>query len=338
MPTRHRALAVLVTIIWGANFVVTDVALADTPPLVLTALRFLATAVPLVFLVPRPTAKARYVIGYGLVFGIGKFGVLYIAMAHGAPAGLASLVLQVQALFSVVLAGLVLHERMRPVQIAGVVAGSAGIGLLAAGGGGGDGATIAGIGLTVLAGLSWAVANVLVRASGERRPLSWLAYSALVPPLPLFGLAAIADGPGAVVHAVTHLTGSAIGALAFIVYGSTLLGFGIWNWLVAQHGVARVAPFSLLVPIVGIATAAVFLHEPVTTLTVAASALTLAGLTLVTLRRTTVDRSIKGLSAPNPADHGTNTMIGEEAGGDGEAGAHGEGEGRSDGAVAVGGR
>ena len=104
MPLRHRALAVLVAVIWGVNFVITDVALRDVPPLTLTALRFAASALPLIFFVPRPTAKIRYVIAYGFVFGCLKFGPLYVAMAHGMPAGLASLVLQAQALFSVLLA------------------------------------------------------------------------------------------------------------------------------------------------------------------------------------------------------------------------------------------
>lgn len=279
MPPRHRVLAVLVTIIWGVNFVVTDVALRDTPPLVLTALRFLATALPLIFFVPRPTAKARYVIGYGLVFGVGKFGVLYIAMSHGMPAGEASLVLQAQALFSVLLASAVLGERLRRIQVGGVLLGSAGIGLLAAGAG--SGATLVGIGLTGFAAAAWAVANVIVRASGERRPLSLLAYSALVPPAPLLGLSAIVDGPSAAVHAVSRLTLGTLLALAFIVYGSTLIGFGLWNWLLGSYGVTRIAPFSLLVPVVGIATAAVVLHEPVTVVSAIASVAVLAGLGLV---------------------------------------------------------
>src|SRR5882757_7162777 len=110
MTPRHRALAVLVTIIWGVNFVVIDEGLRDVPPLVLTALRFLACA-PLVLLVPRPTAKLRFVLGYGVMLGVVKFGLLFTAMAHGMPAGLASLVLQLQALFSLALASLLLGER-----------------------------------------------------------------------------------------------------------------------------------------------------------------------------------------------------------------------------------
>jgi O-acetylserine/cysteine efflux transporter len=296
MPIRSRLLAVLVTIIWGVNFVITDVALRDTPPLLLTALRFLVTAVPLVFFVPRPTARARYVIGYGLVFGIGKFGVLYIAMAHGMPAGLASLVLQAQALFSVLLASALLGERLRGTQLFGVLVGSAGIGLLTIGGGG----TMLGIALTVFAAASWAVANVIVRASGERRPLSLLVYSSLVPPLPLLGLSAITDGPAATVHAITHLTLGSLLALLFIAYVSTLLGFGAWNTLIGRYGVARVAPFSLLVPVVGVATSAIVLGERVTPVTLIASLAVLLGLAFV-VRRKPLGVSGSPVRAPSPA-------------------------------------
>lgn len=280
MPLRHRALAVLVATIWGVNFVITDVALRDVPPLVLTALRFAASALPLIFFVPRPTAKARFVIAYGFVFGCLKFAPLYVAMAHGMPAGLASLVLQAQALFSVLLASGLLGERLRPVQLAGVLVASSGIAAIAWGRG--EAATLIGFGLTICAAMAWAIANVIVRSSGETRPLSMLAYSSLVPPLPLLGLSAALDGPSVTFHALIHLSVGSVGAILFIAYVSTLLGFGLWNRLLSRHQVARVAPFSLLVPVVGIATSAIVLGEHISLPIALAAATVLAGLALVT--------------------------------------------------------
>lgn len=280
MPVRHRLIAVFVVVVWGVNFAVTDVALRGVPPLVLTALRFAASAVPLVFVVPRPAARARYVVAYGLVFGGVKFGLLYTAMAHGMPAGLASLVLQAQALFSVLLAAGVLGERLRPAQFSGVLLASSGIAALAVGRGGG--ATLGGVLLTVAAAVAWAAANVIVRASHETRPLSMLAYASLVPPLPLLGLSAAVDGPASTWHALTHLSSGALAAIGFIAYVSTLLGFGLWNRLLSRHPVGRVAPYSLLVPVVGLATAALTLHEPLTVPVAVAAVVVLAGLALVT--------------------------------------------------------
>ncbi|MEV4755859.1 EamA family transporter [Micromonospora sp. NPDC049559] len=282
MKLSHRLQALLVAAIWGVNFVVIEIGLRDLPPLVLTALRFLVVAVPLVFLVPRPTARARYVVAYGLLLGVFKFGVLFTAMGLGMGAGLASLVLQAQALFSVLLATAVLRERPSGHQLAGVLVGSAGIALLAVGGGGRS--TVAGFALTLFAAASWAVANVVVRASGETRPISLLVWSSLVPPVPLLGLAGLVDGPRTVLDAVTGLPVRGMLAVAFVGYVSTLLGFGLWNRLIGHYSVARVAPFSLLVPVFGLTAAWLLLDEAMTVRELVAAAVVLAGLAMVVRR------------------------------------------------------
>ncbi|MFY1692491.1 EamA family transporter [Plantactinospora sp. WMMB782] len=279
MRFAHRMQAVLVAALWGVNFVVIEVGLRDLPPLVLTALRFVAAALPLVFLLPRPTARLRYVLGYGLVLGVFKFGVLFVAIDAGMPPGLASLVLQTQALVSVLLATAFLGERPSGTQLAGVLTGSAGIALLAVGAGGH--ATAIGFALTLVAAGSWALANVLIRTSGETRPLSLLVWSSLVPPLPLLGLAGVVDGPGVVLDAITGISWTAVLAVGYVGYLSTLVGWGIWTRLIGEYSVARVAPFSLLVPIFGLAAAALLLGEPITGTELAAGAVVLVGLALV---------------------------------------------------------
>jgi O-acetylserine/cysteine efflux transporter len=297
MRTVHRLQAALVALIWGANFVAIDVGLRDFPPLVLTALRFVAAALPLVFLLPRPTARVRYIVGYGLILGVCKFGALFTAIHLGMPAGLASLVLQAQALFSVLLAAVTLGERPTPVQAVGLLLGSAGIGLLAMGRGGH--ASLVGFGMTVFAAAMWSVANVVVRASGETRPVSLLAWSSLVPPLPLLALATVVDGPSTVEHAIIGLSWPALVAVAYIAYVSTIGGFGIWNRLIARYSVGRVAPFSLLVPVFGMAAAAIFLHEPVTLAELLAAAVVLAGLALVIRRpRPTAGSQLSAVPPP----------------------------------------
>lgn len=284
MTLQHRTLAVLITIIWGVNFVVIDEGLHDLPPLVLTALRFVASALPLVFVVPRPTAKLRYVIGYGLVLGVIKFGLLFTAMANGMPAGLASLVLQLQALFSLALAFLLLDERPTRAQIAGAAVATAGMGLLASGGTAGN-VAIGGLLMTIGAAAAWGLANVIARASRETRPLSMLVWSSLVPPLPLLGLSAVVDGPHQVVHALSHLTLRALLALAYVGYVSTLVGFGLWNHLIGRYSVTKVAPFSLLVPIFGLSAAWIFLREAVSWQLAGCAGLVMIGLALVVRAR-----------------------------------------------------
>jgi O-acetylserine/cysteine efflux transporter len=288
MKASHRLLAVLVAAIWGVNFVAIELGLRDLPPLALTALRFVAAAVPLVFLVPRPSARLRYVVTYGLVLGVLKFGALFTALTAGMSAGLASLVLQAQALMSVLLAAAVLGERPARAQVAGVLVGSVGIGVLAIGSGGY--ATVIGFMLTLFAAASWAVANLVLRASGEKRPLSLLVWSSLVPPLPLLGLAGVIDGGQAVLDAITGLSWHGLLAVAYVAYVSTLVGFGIWNRLITRYSIARVAPFSLLVPVFGLSAAWLLLDEPVGPTELAAAAIVLAGLALV-VRHSAADRT-----------------------------------------------
>lgn len=291
VKAQHRALGVLVTVIWGVNFVVIDEGLRDVPPLVLTALRFLACA-PLALFVPRPTAKLRFVLGYGAVLGVVKFGLLFTAMAHGMPAGLASLVLQLQALFSLGLAALLLGERPTRTQATGALVATGGMALLATGGTSGP-VALTGTLMTIGAAGAWAVANVIARASGETRPLSMLVWSSLVPPLPLLGLSAVVDGPHQVGHAVSHLTLRALLAIGYVAYLSTLVGFGLWNRLLGTYSLSRVAPFSLLVPIFGLTAAWIALREPLTWRLAGCALLVIAGLALV-IRKVPVGQSVHG--------------------------------------------
>src|SRR5690349_16127118 len=120
MKPRDLLLALAVVIAWGVNFVVIEVGLEDFPPLLFSALRFFFAAVPAIFLLGRPRAAWRAVIGVGLALGVAKFGLLFVAMDHGVPAGLASLVLPSQVIFTVLLAISVLRERPRRAELAGV--------------------------------------------------------------------------------------------------------------------------------------------------------------------------------------------------------------------------
>ena len=113
----HLALAVLVAAIWGLNFVVIEVGLEDFPPLLLSALRYALAALPLLVLGGVPAVRWRWVLAVGVAIGVVKFSLLFIGMDVGMPAGLASLVLQAQALFTVGLAAALLRERIAGSQV-----------------------------------------------------------------------------------------------------------------------------------------------------------------------------------------------------------------------------
>ena len=272
VPPRHIALAVLVAVIWGANFVVIDLGLGDLPPTLFVALRFVVVLVPAIAFVPRPLVPWRDVLLVGLFMSLGQFALLYTALAVGMPAGLASLVLQAQVGLTVVIAALALREQPSRPQVIGVLVGAVGLGVVAVG----RASTTPALGLVlvVAAATSWAVGNVVARrASGRRRAtaaapapgdrqhggfgagLSMTVWSALVVPLPLLALSLAVDGPDAVAHALTHLTGAAVLSTLYTAWLASLVGYGIWNTLLARHRAAAVVPYTMLVPVVGLTTA-----------------------------------------------------------------------------------
>jgi O-acetylserine/cysteine efflux transporter len=275
MPPRQVALAVLVAVVWGANFVVIDLGLGDVPPTLFVAVRFVVVLLPAVFLVPRPAVPWRDIVAVGTFMSLGQFALLYTALAVGMPAGLASLVLQAQVVVTALLSALLLHERPTRPQVVGILVGVVGLGVVAVGR---SVATPAlGLVLVVAAATSWAVGNVAARRAathattraatraakaadppgggGFRDGLSMTVWSALVVPLPLFALALAIHGPDAVAHALTHPTVPALLSTAYTAWLASLLGYGIWNTLLARHQTSAVVPFAMLVPVVGLTVA-----------------------------------------------------------------------------------
>jgi O-acetylserine/cysteine efflux transporter len=278
MTPRDIALALLVVVIWGFNFVVIKVGVAEVPPLFLTGLRFLFAALPAVFLLPRPKTPAALVIGFGLVLGVVKFGMLFVAIRMGMPAGLSSLVLQMQAFFTMGLAFLLLGERPTRWQLGGAAVAGGGIAVIASG-------VEAEAGLfpfllLLAAALSWGVANVITKRAGRIDMLSFVVWASLVPPLPLFALSLAFEGPDAIAAALAAPSALAVGAVLYLAYPTTVLAFGIWNALLSRHPSGTVAPFSLLVPVVGIASGSLVLGEPMTGAAVLGGALVFSGLLL----------------------------------------------------------
>lgn len=279
MPARHLALAVLVAVLWGVNFLAIHASLEQFPPLFLVALRFALIAIPTVLLVPRPRVPVRWLIGYGVGFGTLQFLFLYLGMAAGFPTGLASLVLQASAPFTVVLGAVFLGERLGARRVAGVVAAT--LGLAVVGVSYGSSAPLGPFLLVVAGALGWALGNIASRQARAERPLHLVLWMSVVPPLPMLALSLVVEGPARIGDSLaTSLTAAALPAwagLAYTIVLGTLLGSGIWVWLMARHPAGAVAPFSMLVPVVGIATAWLVLGERPAWLELAGGVLVVAG-------------------------------------------------------------
>jgi len=276
MPFRDVLLALVVVLIWGANFVAIKWGVALFPPLLLTALRYCWAVLPAIFFVKPPRTSVRIVIFYGLAIGFAQFGLLFMAIKLGMPAGLASLVLQLQAFFTMAMAVLVLGERVSPVQLAG--AAVALIGIAAIGVEHLEVTALVPLGMSIAAAFFWGVGNILTKRAGQVDMLSFVVWSSLVPPLPLLALSLIFEGPAAISTSLAAITPFGIGIIAFNGWAATLIGYGLWSVLMKRHKASAVAPFSLLVPVLGVAFGVMLLGEHLTLVEVLGSVLVFLGL------------------------------------------------------------
>lgn len=282
MPIRHVGLALLVVAIWGFNFVVIKLSVEALPPLLAAALRFLFAALPAVFFVRPPKAPWYIVMGFGLAFGFALYAFLNLSIAWGMSAGLSSLVLQVQAFFTMALAFVLLGERASRNQVLGALVAFGGIAVIATER---LGATaLLPLLMTLLAAFAWGLANVLTKKAGKVNAVSFTVWGALAAPLPLLALSYVVEGPTAIVGAITGFSWSDAALIAFLAYPATLLGGAIWSFLLGQHKASVVAPFTLLVPITGMLSGYLVLGEIITPIEIAGAGLVIAGL-VVTLWR-----------------------------------------------------
>ena len=278
MSPRDLLVALLIVVVWGANFVVIKAGVGQVPPLLLGALRFLLAAFPAVFFFPRPQLPWRLYLVYGLTISVGQFAFLFSAIHLGMPAGLASLVLQSQSFFTLILAALWLKEAWQPSQLMGLAL--AGIGLALIGGTQGSAMPAVGFALTLAAAASWAAGNIVTRQVGRHKPnmMAFVVWASLVPPLPFLALSWMIEGPTAMTAALAGFTLPAFGAVAYLAWVATLLGYGLWSRLLARYPANQVAPFTLLVPVVGLATASMVYGERLVAQQWAGAALLMGGL------------------------------------------------------------
>lgn len=286
MSTRDRCLAAFVALLWGLNFLAVRIGLDHFPPFFLAALRYLVLAIPVLLFVPRPDVPLRWLLGYGMGFGVMQFGLLFLAIDVGMPAGLASVVLQAAAPFTVVLGALLLHERISRTQFAGIGLAVVGMTVIAV-----DRAQLAALlpmALTVLAALGWAIGSLSSRLANPGSPLRFTLWMSVVPPVPLLALSAVMEGPTAgwvaLGDAVSPQGWPGLAAMAYIVLLGTVVGSGIWTALLKRHPASTVAPFSMLVPVIGMAAAWVALDEVPSLLALLGGAVVIAGLVVGTPR------------------------------------------------------
>lgn len=287
LSSRDFLLVLAVVTIWGFAFVPMRWALDTVPPFALAALRFLCAAVPAIFFVRRPDVSWPALVAYGFAIGVFQFGLLFLGIRLGMPAGLSSLVIQVQAFFTILIAAWWLHERLTLHGVIGAAIAGVGVGVLGAHKlMAGAGATAIGFALVVAAALAWGIANVIAKVAGRDREgrdrgvdmFALVVWSSLAAPLPLFVASYLFEGGPAAVAAVRDMTWMPWACVLFMSYFATLFGLATWNALLHRYPTSVIAPFALLIPVSGLASGWLFLGEGLAPLQAAGVALVLAGL------------------------------------------------------------
>ena len=277
MTARDVLAALSVAIVWGLTFIAIKVGVGETTPLMLATLRFFFAAVPMVFFLPPPKAPAWAVMLYGLMIGVGQFGVLFIAIHEGFPVGLASLVIMAQVYFTIFLAWIFVGERPRRAQIVGAIVAFVGIAVI--GSQRLAGASLGPFLLVILAAVFWASGNVLAKTVGKVDMLAFIIWSSLAAPLPLFLLSLAVEGTGGLA-ALAHPGWKLVVSVLVISYAGTVFGYGLWARLLAQYSAATVAPFALIVPVVGMVAGTLLFGETLRPAELLGGVLVMAGLAL----------------------------------------------------------
>ena len=294
LPPKHILIVLSIVLMWGVNFIAVYIGLKSLPPFLLCAIRFGLSALPWVFFLPRPKGPLKLIVGFGILNFALQFGLLFTGIHMGLSPGLASLVLQVQVFFSIGLAFLFFHDRPSPFKILGSLISFIGIGIVGThieGQG-----TFIGLILMLLAAFSWAAGNMFTKKINSQSPLALVVWGNLFA-FPFMAIVSFFfDGPQVIMSSLQNSSWATVAAVCYIVYISTHVGYGAWGFLMKTHSTSAVVPFTLLIPVVGFLSSALYLGEELSSWKLVASLFIIGGLIFGLLEKQ-VQGVIKGLRA-----------------------------------------
>lgn len=276
MSLPHSLLAIIVVIIWGLNFIFVKLALTEMTPFVLLAARFLLAGIPAIFFIRLSSLPLRTVLSYGFITFTLQFSLIFTSLKIGMPAGLGSLLSQVQVFFSLFFAAILLREFPTRIQVTGALISFSGILFVASHFG--ENIPIMSLILLLAGAASWGLGNVITKKTEKINMIGLIAWSSFFASFPMIILSILIDGIPNIIASYHHLTLTGIFSLLYIVYASTWIGYGVWNWLLTQYPVSYVTPFTLLVPIAGMVGAVILLNEPMQEWKIIGGCLVLTGL------------------------------------------------------------
>ncbi|KTD23481.1 integral membrane protein [Legionella lansingensis] len=276
MPISHIFLALLVAFVWGVNFLFVKIGLEEISPLLLCTLRFTLASVPAIFFIKPPAIPFKLVVSYGLFMFAFQFALLFLGMHAGMTPGMASLLIQVQVFFSMFFATVFLKEQPNPWQIIGALVSFIGIGVVALHFD--NNISVLGFILILSSAATWGLGNLITKKATNINMMALVVWGSFVAIVPMLALSLIFEGYDSIVTSYHHLSRRGAAALLYIVYISTWVGYGVWNWLMSRYPVGMIVPFTLLVPVVGILSSVLILGEPLQSWKLVAGLFVISGL------------------------------------------------------------
>lgn len=280
MTTRHAALAVLVILLWGLNFIAAKLAVQAIPPIFVLFLRFCLVSALLLPFIAVPRGRFREIGLLSIVLGSIHFPLIFAGI-RGVDSSAASIIVQLQVPFSSILAAVFFGDRLGWRRLCGMAVAFAGV-IVIVGRPRFDGSGEAYL-LLLCASVAFAFANIQIKRIGPIDGFQlngWLAVMSL--PVLLAESLVLESGQ---INAILTAPPEAWGGIVYSAIAATIVAYGVWYYLIARLDVSQVVPFLLLGPIVSVAGGVLMLGEPLTWRLVIGGIMTIVGIGVIILRR-----------------------------------------------------
>jgi len=279
MQLRDVFIATLVALVWGSNFLVAKVGTEEIPPFLFLCLRTLGATLPFIFFIPKPKNLSWSLLsGIALSLNVGKMSFVFWSLYLGLSPGIASLALQTQVLFTMILARILFKNHISLKQISGIIVAIIGMAIIGFDMHGNT--SFSGFICILCAAFLWAVANMLFTKAKDVDTFSLVIWTGVVPPIPLFLLSLTFEGWDVIVNSLESVTWIGITSLVFTIVAATWVGVTCWALLFRRNEASLVAPYALLIPVVAITMSMLILGDSYSPLTLMACGVVFLGLVI----------------------------------------------------------
>ncbi|KHD25721.1 membrane protein [Vibrio caribbeanicus] len=279
MTRNDLLLAIFVMAIWGFNFSMIKMGITDVHPLLATAARFTLAVIPAIFFIRRPSVKWRYLMSYGVVFGVGIWGMASWSITAGLSSGMSSVLLSSNALISMAVGVFIHKEAASKRKVMGAVTALVALLVLVSATNGN--VTVQGLLFIAIAAGSWTVMGMIVKGSKTTQAFAFNVWGMLFAPIPLVLFAISLYGADIVFDAVRVWDTKTTVAVLFQAYPTTLFGYWVWNRLLIRYPLSTTAPLTLLVPVFALVSGYLMYAERLSSAQVLACGMFLVGIGLI---------------------------------------------------------